>query len=69
MSSDANSSRHDVWTRPGDTPGPMHPPDTCRGYVERVFTPCEDTSATEVHRGRAPHPGFPRWVLSFLTRP
>ncbi len=68
MSSDANSSRYDVWTRPGTVPGPVHAPDTCRGYVERVFSPCEDTSAATEQETGPLSPGFPHWVLSFLTR-
>lgn len=68
MSVDARTWRSDAWTRLSDAPGPAHAPNTCRGYVERVFSPCEDASTTEAQRGRAPHPGFPRWFLSFLTR-
>lgn len=70
MSTTPRTSRGDAWTCPGHAPGSVHAPNTCRGYVERVFSPSPDTSASTAKGDhRAASPGFPRWVLSFLSCP
>lgn len=69
MSTAPRTPRGDAWTRPGDALGPVHAPNTCRGYVELAFTPSDDISAAEEQGASAASPGFPRWVLTFLSRP